>query len=56
MGDIGDLMKLVMAKEGYRNLENVGQKLGEDLADVLYCILVLSEKYGIEIYLRKESN
>lgn len=49
VGDIGDLMKLVMAKEGVREIENVDEKLAHELADCLWCILVLSEKYGIDI-------
>ena len=49
VGDIGDLMKLVMAKEGVRKMENVDEKLAHELADCLWSILVLSEKYGIDI-------
>lgn len=49
VGDIGDLMKLVMAKEGVREIENVDEKLAHELADCLWCILILSEKYGIDI-------
>ncbi|HRN95888.1 MAG TPA: MazG nucleotide pyrophosphohydrolase domain-containing protein [Candidatus Levybacteria bacterium] len=49
VGDIGDLMKLVMAKEGVRNIENVDKKLAHELADCLWSILVLSEKYGVDI-------
>jgi NTP pyrophosphatase (non-canonical NTP hydrolase) len=49
VGDIGDLMKLVMAKEGVREIENVDEKLAHELADCLWCVLVLSEKYGVDI-------
>jgi NTP pyrophosphatase (non-canonical NTP hydrolase) len=49
VGDIGDLMKLVMAKEGVREIENVDEKLAHELADCLWCILVLSKKYGVDI-------
>ncbi|MEN9327966.1 MAG: hypothetical protein RI947_774 [Candidatus Parcubacteria bacterium] len=49
VGDIGDLMKLVMAKEGVREIENVDEKLAHELADCLWSVLVLSEKYGIDI-------
>jgi NTP pyrophosphatase (non-canonical NTP hydrolase) len=49
VGDVGDLMKLVMAKEGIRTIEHVDEKLAHELADCLWCILVLSEKYGVDI-------
>lgn len=48
VGDIGDLMKIVMAKEDVREIENVDEKLAHGLADCLWCVLVLSEKYGVD--------
>lgn len=49
VGDVGDLMKLVMAKEGIREVENVDAKLEHEFSDCLYSVLVLSEKLGIDI-------
>lgn len=49
VGDVGDLMELVMAKEGIRDIENVDEKIGHELADCLYSILLLSERYGVDI-------
>ncbi len=49
VGDIGDLMKIVMAKEGVREIENVDEKLAHELADCLWSVLVLSEKYGVDV-------
>lgn len=49
VGDVGDLMKLVMAKEGVRRVENVDEKLAHELADCLWSILVLSSRYGIDL-------
>ncbi len=49
VGDIGDLMKLIMAKEGVREIENVDGKLAHELADCFWSVLILSEKYGIDI-------
>jgi NTP pyrophosphatase (non-canonical NTP hydrolase) len=49
VGDVGDLMKLVMAKEGIRDIENIDEKLAHELSDCLWVILVLSEKYNIDI-------
>jgi NTP pyrophosphatase (non-canonical NTP hydrolase) len=49
VGDVGELMKVIMAKEGLREMENIDEKLAHELADCLYCVLVLSGKYGIDI-------
>jgi hypothetical protein len=47
--DVGDLMKLVMAKSGIRQVENVDKKLAHELSDCLWCVLVLSRMYGVDI-------
>lgn len=49
VGDIGDLAKLIMAKEGVRDIDNVDEKLAHELSDCLWCVLVLADKYGIDI-------
>ena len=49
VGDVGDLMKLVMAKEGSRHIDDVDNKLSHELADCLWCVLVLARRYGIDI-------
>ncbi|EKE19501.1 MAG: MazG nucleotide pyrophosphohydrolase [uncultured bacterium] len=49
VGDVGDLAKLVMAKEGIRGGENIDEKLEHEIADCLWSVLVLSEKYGIDL-------
>ena len=49
VGDVGDLMKLVMAKEGARDYEHVDEKLAHELADCLWCVLVLADKYGVDL-------
>lgn len=49
VGDVGDLMKLIMAKEGLRKIEGVDEKLAVELADCLWSVLVISEKYGINL-------
>lgn len=47
--DVGELMELVMAKEGIRNVDNVDEKLSHELSDCLWSVLVLAEKFGIDI-------
>lgn len=51
VGDVGALMKLIMAKEGARKLPNVDvdKKLAHELCDCLYCVLILANKYKINI-------
>ncbi len=49
VGDIGDLMKLVVAKEGTRKMDDVDEKLAHELSDCLWVLFVLSKKYGIDL-------
>lgn len=47
--DVGELMRLVMAKSGIRQVEGVDKKLAHELSDCLWCVLVLSKLYGVDI-------
>src|SRR3954471_8612718 len=47
--DVGALTKLVMAKSGLRDVPNVDQKLGHELADCLWSVLVLAKLYEIDL-------
>ncbi len=47
--DVGDLMKLVMAKSGVRQVEGVDAKLRHELADCLWSVLVLAKLYEIDL-------
>ena len=50
VGDVGDLMKLVMAKEGYWIQDaDIDTKLKHELADCLYSILIISDELGINL-------
>lgn len=49
VGDVGDLMKLVMAKEGKRRGENIDVKLQHELGDCLWSLLVLAGHYNINL-------
>ena len=49
VGDVGDLMKLVMAKGGARPAENIDRKLAHELSDCLWSVLVLAELYGVDL-------
>jgi len=47
--DVGDLMKLVMAKSGARDVPGVDAKLAHELADCLWSVLVLARAYDIDL-------
>lgn len=49
VGDVGDLSKIIMAKHGLRMMENVDEKLAHELADCLWSVLVLADKYNIDL-------
>ena len=49
VGDIGDLTKLVMAKQGLRKIENVDDKLAHELCDCLWSVIVLADSYKVNL-------
>jgi NTP pyrophosphatase (non-canonical NTP hydrolase) len=50
VGDVGALIKLVMAKEGRRaGPAELDAKLAHELADCLWSVLVLAEAYGVDL-------
>jgi NTP pyrophosphatase (non-canonical NTP hydrolase) len=49
VGDVGDLVKLTMAKNGARQAEKVDEKLKHELADCLWSVLVIADQYGIDL-------
>jgi NTP pyrophosphatase (non-canonical NTP hydrolase) len=49
VGDVGDLMKLVMAKAGARPAADVDQRLAHELSDCLWSVLVLAKLYDVDL-------
>lgn len=49
VGDVGDLMKLVMAQHGIRDIPDPKEKLAHELADCLWAVIVLSDRYGVDL-------
>lgn len=49
VGDVGDLMKLIQAKEGIRSSDNVDEALAHELSDCLWSVIVLADKYGVDL-------
>ena len=49
VGDVGDLSKIIMAKHGLRGMDDVDAKLAHELSDCLWSVLVLADKYKIDL-------
>jgi len=49
VGDVGDLAKLVQANAGVRDIDDCKAKLGHELSDCLWSIIVLADKCGIDL-------
>lgn len=49
VGDVGDLVKLVMAKTGYRKYDNLDKKLAHELSDCLWSIIIIADEAGIDL-------
>ena len=49
MGDVGDLAKLVQANAGIRDIDDCKAKLGHELSDCLWSIIVLANKCRVDL-------
>ncbi len=49
VGDVGDLAKLIQANAGIRDIDDCKTKLGHELSDCLWSIMVLANKCGIDL-------
>jgi NTP pyrophosphatase (non-canonical NTP hydrolase) len=49
VGDVGDLAKLIQANAGIRHVDDCKAKLGHELSDCLWSIIVLADKCGIDL-------
>lgn len=49
VGDVGDLVKLAMAREGVRPITDADRKLGHELADCLWSVLVLAKLHDVDL-------
>jgi len=49
VGDVGDLAKLVQANAGIRDIDDCRAKLGHELSDCLWSIIVLANKCGVDL-------
>ncbi len=49
VGDVGDLAKLVMAKNGFRHADDLDARIAHELADCLWAILVLANELNVDL-------
>ena len=49
VGDVGDLSKIVMARSGFRSMDNIDEKLRHELSDCLWSVLILADYYDIDL-------
>lgn len=49
VGDVGDLAKLIQAHAGVRDIDDCKGKLGHELSDCLWSIIVLADKCGVDL-------
>lgn len=49
VGDVGDLVKLIMAKNNYRHIDDLDNKLKHELADCLWAVMVIAGKLNIDL-------
>lgn len=49
VGDVGDLSKLIMARNGLRYKDDVDDKIKHELADCLWSILVLADELDVDL-------
>lgn len=49
VGDVGDLAKLIMAKNNFRSIPNHDEKIAHELGDCLWAILVLAKELNVDL-------
>jgi NTP pyrophosphatase (non-canonical NTP hydrolase) len=49
VSDVGELLEIIMAKEGLRRGENVDVRLAHELADCLWSVLVIANHYHVDL-------
>ena len=49
VGDVGDLAKLILAREGRRHIPDAPEKLAHELADCLWALMVLARACDVDL-------
>ena len=49
VGDLGDLAKLMQARAGVRAIDDVQERLAHELGDVLWSVIAIAERCGVDL-------
>lgn len=49
VSDVGDLGRLVLAKEGFREVNDIDAHMSHELAEILWATLLLAEQYNVNL-------
>ena len=49
VGDVGNLMKLLMAKQGFRIYDDLDAKISHEMADCLWSIITIADELNIDL-------
>lgn len=49
VGDVGALVKLTMAKDGLRDIEEIDERLSHEFGDILWSVIMLAEMYEVDL-------
>ena len=49
VGDMGDFIKLLMAKNGVREIDNTENKIEHEVADIFWSLLVICDELGVDL-------
>ena len=49
VGDVGNLTRLVMAKNNFRTIQNINEELKHELVDCLWALIIISEELHIDL-------
>jgi NTP pyrophosphatase (non-canonical NTP hydrolase) len=49
VGDVGDLAKLIMAKNNFRDIDDTDKKIAHELADCLWSVIVLANELHVDL-------
>jgi NTP pyrophosphatase (non-canonical NTP hydrolase) len=49
VGDVGDLVKLIQARQGVRDVADAESALAHELSDILWSLIVIAERCDVDL-------
>ncbi|HWV24963.1 MAG TPA: hypothetical protein VNZ58_12300 [Thermomicrobiales bacterium] len=49
VADVGDLVKLIMARNGFRDADDIDRRIEHELVDCLWSVLVLARELDVDL-------